>query len=329
MAQSTFGSIGTRAAAYADMNALARAIPQEVIGLFCEARTIPPNKTDTIKFRRANPLPALTVPLVEGVTPNAQAMSYTDVTVQLQQWGSAIQITDKVDDMAEDPVLRDASSLLGEQWAESAELLRWGVLRGGSNVFFNNGTARNQVNTAVTLNKIRAVVRFLQAQRARPISEVLAASDKIATRPVESAFIALVHTDVSPDIRGLAGFTSVAAYGSMKPICPQELGAVENVRFIATPLLAPFLNAGSGTLNGMVGGSAADVYPIIIFGKEAFGHVVLRGKNNFNIKVLNPGEADKSDPLGQRGYVSGKTYFNAVRLNESWMVRLEVATTAL
>ena len=53
--------------------------------------------------------------------------------------------------------------------------------------------------------------------------------------------------------------------------------------------------------------------------------------SNMAIKptVINPGTIDKSDPLGQRGYVGWKTYFNAVRLNETWLARLEVAASAL
>ena len=36
-----------------------------------------------------------------------------------------------------------------------------------------------------------------------------------------------------------------------------------------------------------------------------------------------------SDPMAQRNYVSWKTWFTAVILNDLWMCRLEVAVTAL
>jgi N4-gp56 family major capsid protein len=45
--------------------------------------------------------------------------------------------------------------------------------------------------------------------------------------------------------------------------------------------------------------------------------------------VLNPGKPSKSDPMAQRGYVSWKTWYTAVILNDLWMARLEVAVTAL
>jgi N4-gp56 family major capsid protein len=57
--------------------------------------------------------------------------------------------------------------------------------------------------------------------------------------------------------------------------------------------------------------------------------VPLKGQSAMTPTVLNPGTPSKSDPLGQRGYVGWKTWFNAVRLNETWMSRLEVAASNL
>ena len=42
--------------------------------------------------------------------------------------------------------------------------------------------------------------------------------------------MAITHTDVAADIRGLAGFVPVAKYGSRKPISEFEIGSVEDVR---------------------------------------------------------------------------------------------------
>jgi N4-gp56 family major capsid protein len=62
---------------------------------------------------------------------------------------------------------------------------------------------------------------------------------------------------------------------------------------------------------------------------DAYGVVPLKGQSAMTPTVLNPGTPSKSDPLGQRGYVGWKTWFNAVRLNETWMSRLEVAASNL
>lgn len=331
MAETTYGSISQRTAAWAATEMLAHAEPVIVLNKFGMSKPLPKNKADNIKFRRPNPFSAITTPLAEGVTPTAQAMSYTDVPVALNQWGAVVQISDRVNDLSEDPVLKDASMLCGEQAAETIEGICWGVLKGGTSVYYANGTARNQVNTAISLSKVRAVIRYLQAQRAKPVTKMLSGSTNFATRPVEGGYIALCHTDCSADIRNLAGFTPTAEYGSRTVLCPEELGSVENVRFIASPLLAPILAAGSGTLNGMksVGASVVDIYPIVFIGEDAYGHVALKGAGAVTPSVINPDQKTKDDPLGQRGYVGWKTYYSCVRLNEAWLARLEVGVTDL
>ena len=103
---------------------------------------------------------------------------------------------------------------------------------------------------------------------------------------------------------------------------------MEGVRYILSPLFDAFADGGGlAATNGTYSttGTQADVYPVIFLAKEAIGCVPLKGANAIKPTVLNPGTPSKSDPLGQIGYVGWKTYFAAVRLNESWMARLEVA----
>jgi len=62
---------------------------------------------------------------------------------------------------------------------------------------------------------------------------------------------------------------------------------------------------------------------------DAFASVALKGADSMKPMVLNPDTISKSDPMGQRGYVSWKTWFTAVILNDLWMARLEVAVSRL
>jgi N4-gp56 family major capsid protein len=331
MAVSNYAAISQRTAAWAATEMLSHAEPVIVLSKFGATKPVPKNKADNVKFRRANPFAVSTTPLTEGVKPTSQALTYTDVAVTLNQYGQATEITDRVVDMAEDPVLRDASTLSGEQAGETLELVTWGAIKAGTNVGYANGVARNAVNTAVTLPTIRTGVRALQAARARPVTSMLDGSPKYGTVPVEGGYIAFGHTDLEQDIRGLAGFTPVAQYGSRQPLCPQEVGSVENVRFILSPVLASFADAGglSTTVVVSTTGTNADVYPLIIVGKEAFGCVPLKGSNAITPIVVNPDNADSNNPLGQFGFVSWKAYFNAVILNEAWMYRCEVGASEL
>lgn len=326
----TYGDISQRTAAWAASEMLKHAEPVLVLQKFGATKEMPKNKADTVKFRRPVPFSAATTPLVEGVTPTSQKMAYEDVTAQLKQYGRPIEITDVIQDLAEDPVLKDASMLAGEQAALTTESITYGVVKAGTSVYYANGSARNAVNTAISLTKQRAVTRYLKAQKAQKITRILDGSPNYNTKPIEASYVAVAHTDLESDIRGMAGFVPVAQYGSRQAICPEEIGSVEDVRYVLSPELSAFADAG-GAKGSMVSttGTSADVYPVLFFGKEAFATVPLKGARSIAPMVLNPGTPDKSDPLGQRGYVSWKTYFTAVILNQTWMARLEVAATAL
>lgn len=338
MAQTTFSGLSQRTTYWAEANHLAHAEPMLCLAKYGLAKPIPMNKSDSVKFRR--PVPFASVhgsPLAEGVTPAAKAMTYEDVTVALVQYGDLYQITDKVADMAEDPVLKDATMLTGEQNGETVERVIWGAITGGTNVFYSNGSAPGSVNTPISLGKQRKVTRFLKAQKGKKVTSKVSSSVNFNTESIAPAYLAFGHTDLENDIRAMTGFVPTENYGGGMTALEFEIGKVEDVRYILTPTLVPKLYSGSTTVNGMVatndpGNSntpTVDIYPLIYVAKEAYGLVTLKGKGQVEMFVHQPGKADKSDPLGQRGYVGWKTYCAAKILNESWVCRVEVAATAL
>ncbi len=263
----TYGVINQRTAAWAATQMLKHAEPVIVLGKFGMIKEMPRNKADTVKFRRPVPFSAATVPLAEGVTPTSQRMAYEDVQVPLKQYGRPIEITDVVVDLAEDPVLSDASMLAGEQAALTSEMIIYGVIKAGTNVFYTNGTSRSAVNTAITLNKQRAVTRALKAQKAAKLRNILGSSPNFGTKAIEASYIAVAHTDLEADLRGLAGFVPVAEYGQRTPVAPEEIGSVEDVRYVLSPELTAFADGG-GTKGSMVStsGTSADVYPFMYIG---------------------------------------------------------------
>lgn len=335
MATTKYGDISQRTAAYAEKKMLEHAEPILCLEKFAQPKPLPRNTADNVKFRRPVPYAVSTTQLVEGVTPVPKQMVYEDVSVTLGQYGDVIEITDKVYDLNEDPVLNDAAMLAGEQAAETKELIMWGALKAGTNVAYSGTAAtpaaRTDVNDTISLNLIRNAIRNLKSQRAKMITQMISASPKFATEAVAPAFIAFAHTDVEQDIRDLDNFTPVERYGSFSPVSDYECGKVEQVRFILSPVLAAFADAGSTTLNGMVStsGSQTDVYPVVFVSKNSYGTVPLKGANSMSPRVVNPDRIDKSDILGQRGYVGWKMYFAALILNESWVQRVEVSVTDL
>lgn len=327
MATTTYGDISPRTAAYAAKELLKRGLPFLVIEKFGQAKELPGGNSKTIKFRRYNALPNTPATLTEGVTPAASTLTHTDITATLSQYGDRITVTDVVEDTHEDPVLREATEVLGEQAAQMVEKVRFGVIKAGTNVLYANGAARNAVNTPLALTTLRRAVRTLKRQNARFITSIVRSTPAYDTAAVAPGFVALVHPDCAADIRGLAGFTPAEKYGQMTP-WENELGKCEEVRFVESTIFEPFADAGGakGTMLS-TGGVNADVYPILLVGKDAYGIVALKGAYAITPMVVNAKPSD-SDPLAQRSHVSWKTMQTAVILNDAWMLRIEVAATA-
>jgi len=326
MANTEYGDISPRTAAFAERELLKRGLPHLVIEKFGQSKPIPTKSSKTIKFRRYNSLGLATTPLTEGVTPSSKQLSSTDVTATLSQYGDLVTITDVVQDTHQDPVLQETVEILGEQAAQTIETIRFNVLKAGSSVRYANGAARGSVNSPITLEQQRKVTRDLKRQNARPISKIVRSTPSYGTQPVAPSFVALVHPDMESDIRGLAGFVSTESYGQMTPY-ESEIGKVEDVRYIASTVFTPFGDAG-GTKGAMISttGTSADVYPVLFLARDAYGLVPLKGRSSITPTVVNPSPSE-SDPLGQRGHIGWKSYSTTVILNDAYMVRLECAVT--
>lgn len=240
-----------------------------------------------------------------------------------------MQITDKIEDLAENAVLQDAMTVLGDQAKATKEMILWGVLRGGTSVTYANGAGRSSVNTPIDSDLFAVATNTLKRNHTQMITSILKAGPNIATEPVGASFVALGHVDLERDLRQLSDFVPVERYGSGSAISPYEIGKVTNVRIILSPDLPYFPDAG-GTATGMrsTTGTNADVYPLVVFGQDFYGDVALKGLSAIEMKVFKP-EMSKDDPLGQRGGVSWKMYYQALRLNESYGTRIECAVTAL
>jgi N4-gp56 family major capsid protein len=324
---------------------LAHAVANEVLGITGTQKGIPRNSGDTVVYRRYLPYGATNAnwntrnrpvvgdtahELTEGVTPPADTLVPQDIQVTLKQYGCLYQLTDKTADLYEDDVPAEMKKQCGERVALLREMIRYGVVRACTNVFYAGGLSRATVNSRITRNILRNVSRTLQANHAKRITGILAPSTNIATRPIEASYLVFVHSDCEADLRDLTGFVHISEYGSRKPVHQQELGSWENFRFITSPELAPYAGVGAtGTTGLLVTATRADVYPFIVVGEEAWGQVALRGVNSLDPTYIPVGQKDKSDPLGQRGYVGAKFYMNCVLLNEGWMAVVEAGASSL
>jgi N4-gp56 family major capsid protein len=354
VAITSYGDISPAVAAYSVVRMLKRAMPYLHIEKFGQSYPLPTNSTQTAKFRRyflqgatgaAGPdaggtngagqpfyIPLALTPLVEGVTPSGSMLANQDYTVQLYQYGDYITITDVIEDTHTDPVLQQSTDILGEQAAVTVETLRFNVLKAGTNVWYQALVAgRASVANVISLTDQRRVTTGLNRQNARKISQVVASNPDFSTKSVEAAYFALVHPDLESDIRNMTGFVPVASYGPHTSPFEGEIGSVEQCRYLSSTVIAPFQNAGAATSGATTfrstNGVNWDVYPVLYFGRDAFGMVPLKGKSSMTPMVVNPKPAP-GDPLAQRGTVGWKLYQGTVILQDAFMARLEVCATA-
>lgn len=326
---------------------LAHAIPHEVLSITGKQHRMPKNASDTVVFRRWLPYGGATTNsttintvsvdanahlVQEGVTPDADTITPQDITVQLQQYACLYMYTDRAADLYEDNIPDEMKQQTGERMGLVREMIRYGTLKGCTNKFYAGGTTRATVDEAIGLNILRRVTRTLKRNRSRMVTRVLSASPDYNTAPVEAGYLVFVHTDAEGDIRDLPGFTKVAEYGSRKPIHENELGSCETFRFVTSPELASI--ADSGAAIGSTGlysttGSNIDVYPFVVVAEDAWGDVALRGMNSFEPTHIAAGTKDKSDPLGQRGYIGSKFYSAAFVQNDGWMAIVEAGVSSL
>jgi len=323
---------------------LAMAEPTIVLGLGCEMKKIPKNKGDNISYRRVIPTGGATTNsstinrwsvtavahlLQEGVTPAAESLTDQYVNVAVSEYGAIYGWTNKTADLHEDDIPGDMKSLLAKRMGLVQEMIRYGSMKAATNVQYAGGTTRATVDETISLNGLRLMARTLLANHTGMKNKVLKPGSDYDTSAIEPGFIVFCHTDMAADIRDLPGFVPTVKYAQGGSLSPKEIGSVEEFRFIISPELGSYANAGatsSGT--GLYATTSnVDVYPVIICGEDCCFDVALN--TNFDVIHIPHTVQSKEDPLNQRGYVGSKFYSACLVANNGWMGVIEAGITAL
>lgn len=328
MPQTGLAQVPPGVAAFYDRNLLERAQPNDVHGRFGQKRPIAQRNGNQIKFRRYSQLAVATTPLTEGVTPTGSSLAVTDIVATLAQYGDYIQLSDMVSMTNQDPVVTEATDVLGDQAGTTIDQIRRDVLVAGTNVAYAGAaTTRLGTVTKISAADLDKAIRFLKNQNAKFIKMGIMASDGVGTGSVRKAYIALVHPDVEFDLENIVGFRAVSDYGSQEGIIEDEIGAYKNIRFVTSTNCKVFSNATTVLTAGFKGATTNDVYATLIFADNAYGICPLTGQAmNTYVKAL--GSAGTADPLEQRSTVGWKATTTTQILNQAWMVRVETLASA-
>ena len=127
-----------------------------------------------VQFFRYTELPAIDVPLSEGVTPDPQSLTETAFTVMTKQYGGYMDYTDELDMWHIDKKTKAMSDRLNRQAALSIDTVGRDALCAGLNVMFpGNITSRSAITASdvITYALIKKVVRNLKRKGAQPFPD--------------------------------------------------------------------------------------------------------------------------------------------------------------
>ena len=195
---------------------------------------------------------------VTDVTPTA--LSDSQVTVTLNEYGNAVVTTAKLRGVSFLDVDAAAANIIGYNAGDSMDQVVRDVLAGGTNVVYATGgsttpTSRVTVkaDSKIAANDVRRVVAQLRAAN-------------VAT--FNGDYMGFIHPDVSYDFRSAtdaAAWRTPANYVDPSGIYNGEIGKFESVRFIETPRTKVFTDASNGTSTT----GTIDVYCTHIMGRQA------------------------------------------------------------
>lgn len=307
-----------------------------------EQRPIPKNSGQTIIWHQLLN-PAVGYDITDGDTPAASAVSARKISAVLSWKGDVKSITDQVDLTAVCPVVKETADALGYAAAKTMDNYisnAIGFGRSGS----TNGTAMSaasvtfpsifsegfpivdgntgtgywpnsttgiatgltnavvgSISVQVTIDHLRRTATFLKDLDAMPFDDNL--------------FRAIVDPIISDQIRQDPDFATWMAFKYPDAMKQGTLGVIEKIRLEeSTQAMTATVVASAWSAVALQAGGT--IFGTLVHGKGAYGVTKLGGKD-FTLNVIPTTQIEKSDPLGQRAYVSYKLPIAAKVLNPS------------
>ena len=240
---------------YWDRALIELASPELVHDQFAQQRDIPNGNGRTIEFRQFDPLPEITAPLTEGVTPEGQSLSVNAMTATVAQYGGYVTTSDVLDMTALDPVVAQATKLIARQAGETLDTITRDIINAGTNVMYAIGKTSGTVNASAPTS--RATVGYTSGVTNYNLSvddikrAVRALKRQDAPR-IRGDYVGIIHPDVAYDLMKDPEWLAPKEYVDTQDIYNGEIGKLYGVRFIENTRAKIFkadpLTEGSKTL---------------------------------------------------------------------------------
>ncbi|MEA4898315.1 MAG: N4-gp56 family major capsid protein [Christensenellaceae bacterium] len=240
------GSMSATMQTYYDRKMIMDMKPKLVHYEYGQKRPLPLNAGKQVQFRKWTPFAAQTGALVEGVVPDGQALSLTEVSASIEQYGGYVAVSDLLDMTALDPVVNDSVELMADQGALTIDTLTREQLVRGTNVLYAAGPdglpaagrAALTPGHRLTSTELRKAVRLLKKNKAPQFM-----------RAGKGYYVAIVGPDSVYDLQSDQTWQDVGKYQESEQIFSGEIGRLFGVIVIETSE-AHFFRAESEIVTG-------------------------------------------------------------------------------
>jgi N4-gp56 family major capsid protein len=244
-----------------------------------------------VKFTIVNDLSVVTTALNESTDVSAVALSDSQITLTLVEYGNAIISTKLIRSTGFVPFDPMAANVIGFNAGQSIDTLAQQSLAAGTNVRYASG---NGATAAAARNQILPTELLGATDVRRALADLRGAS----VMDFGGYYGSFIHPDVSYDLRGQTGaaaWRDPHTYSQPEEIWMGEIGAFEGFRFVETPTAPLFADAGSST-------TLTDVYRTLFLGRQALAkaHSYSDGNGPFPMVVPGPvtDKLRRNVPLG-------------------------------
>ena len=302
-----------------DRMLLERTVPKLLHAKFGQTKRIPPHAGRIIEWRKFDGLSTATTPLVEGTLYNdLKDLTVTAITGTVDQYGDAIGFSDLVSTTTIDPLLANATTILAEQAAQTIDELVRDTLIAGTTVIYANGRAgRTSITATDNFKEMDGNGSTATGGSLADLRKIRLQMELNRARPINGYYQVITHPRVMLDIQSTTEWREAQLYNQTNRIFDGSVGEMYGLKFWTTDVAKYWADGGS---------SNADVYSMLVFGQDAFGVIDLAGHNLQT--VFKPlGSAGTADPLNQQSTMAWKVTFGTKILQQSFMLRYEVATS--
>ncbi len=226
------------------------------------------NPGATVTFTIFQDMAAATTALGEAEDVTPVALSDSQVSVTLNEYGNATVTTAKLRATSFLPVDPVAANAVGYNAGLSIDTIARNALQAGTNVIYASGGAADP-SSRTTINSDDVLA-------ANDVRKVVAQLRKANVPTIGGSYVGMIHPDVSYDFRSAtdaAAWRTPANYVNPQGIYTGEIGMFEGVRFVEAPRAPLFANASDNS------GSAGtiDVYGTLIMGRQALAKGISLG----------------------------------------------------